>query len=58
MQDGDEVVTAVSDIGSFAVTVQDTHDREWARGIDREAGARVIASAQHPVASAAGGSRS
>jgi 2-keto-4-pentenoate hydratase/2-oxohepta-3-ene-1,7-dioic acid hydratase in catechol pathway len=58
VQDGDEVVTAVSGIGSFAVTVQDTHDREWARGIDREAGARVIASAQHPVAGAAGGSRS
>jgi hypothetical protein len=52
------VVTAVSGIGAFAVTVQDTHDREWARGIDREAGARVIASAQHPVAGAAGGSRS
>ncbi|MFP5353980.1 MAG: S8 family serine peptidase [Gemmatimonadota bacterium] len=28
----------------------------WARGIDREAGARVIAAAQHPVAGAAGGS--
>jgi hypothetical protein len=58
VQDGDEVVTTVSGIGSFAVTVKDEHDREWARGIDREAGARVIAAAQHPVAAAAGGSGS
>ena len=58
VQDGDEVVTTVSGIGSFAVTVLDEHEREWARGIDREAGARVIAAAQHPVAGAAGGSGS
>jgi 2-keto-4-pentenoate hydratase/2-oxohepta-3-ene-1,7-dioic acid hydratase in catechol pathway len=56
VQDGDEVVTAVSGIGSFAVTVKDEHVREWARGIDREAGARVIAAAQHPAAAASGGS--
>jgi 2-keto-4-pentenoate hydratase/2-oxohepta-3-ene-1,7-dioic acid hydratase in catechol pathway len=58
VQDGDEVVTTVSGIGSFAVKVRDEHDREWQRGIDREAGARVIASAQHPVAGAAGRSGS
>ena len=58
VQDGDEVVTSVSGIGSFSVKVRDEHEREWARGIDREAGARVIASAQHPVAGAAGGSGS
>jgi 2-keto-4-pentenoate hydratase/2-oxohepta-3-ene-1,7-dioic acid hydratase in catechol pathway len=55
MQDGDEVITSVSGIGSFAVHVQDVHQRSWQRGIDREAGARVIASAQHPVAQASGG---
>jgi 2-keto-4-pentenoate hydratase/2-oxohepta-3-ene-1,7-dioic acid hydratase in catechol pathway len=58
MQDGDEVVTAVSGIGSFTIYVKDEHQREWQRGIDREAGARVIASAQHPVARASGGSAS
>ena len=56
VQDGDVVTTSVSGIGSFDVTVQDEHQRAWARGIDREAGARVIAAAQHPVAGAAGGS--
>jgi 2-keto-4-pentenoate hydratase/2-oxohepta-3-ene-1,7-dioic acid hydratase in catechol pathway len=55
MQDGDDVVTTVSGIGSFTVHVQDEHERAWQRGIDREAGARVIASAQHPVAQASGG---
>jgi 2-keto-4-pentenoate hydratase/2-oxohepta-3-ene-1,7-dioic acid hydratase in catechol pathway len=58
MQHGDEVVTTVSGIGSFAVYVQDEHAREWQRGIDREAGERVKASAQHPVAQATGGSAS
>jgi 2-keto-4-pentenoate hydratase/2-oxohepta-3-ene-1,7-dioic acid hydratase in catechol pathway len=60
VQDGDEVVTSVSGIGSFSVFVQDEHERAWQRGIDREAGARVIASAQHPVAQAhvSGGSAS
>ncbi len=56
VQDGDVVTTSVSGIGSFDVTVQDEHERAWARGVDREAGARVIAAAQHPVAGAAGGS--
>lgn len=56
VQDGDVVTTSVSGIGSFSVTVQDEHERAWARGVDREAGARVIAAAQHPVAGAAGGS--
>jgi len=54
MQHGDEVVTTVSGIGSFTVHVRDDHEREWQRGIDREAGQRVIASAQHPVAQARG----
>jgi 2-keto-4-pentenoate hydratase/2-oxohepta-3-ene-1,7-dioic acid hydratase in catechol pathway len=56
VQDGDSMVTAVSGVGSFTVQIRDEHEREWQRGIDREAGAQVIASAQHPVAGAAGGS--
>jgi 2-keto-4-pentenoate hydratase/2-oxohepta-3-ene-1,7-dioic acid hydratase in catechol pathway len=55
VQDGDAMVTSVSGIGSFTTHVQDDHQREWQRGIDREAGARVIASAQHPVAPVGGG---
>jgi 2-keto-4-pentenoate hydratase/2-oxohepta-3-ene-1,7-dioic acid hydratase in catechol pathway len=58
VQDGDEMVTTVSGIGSFTVRIRDGHEREWQRGIDREAGARVIASAQHPVAKTEGGSAS
>jgi 2-keto-4-pentenoate hydratase/2-oxohepta-3-ene-1,7-dioic acid hydratase in catechol pathway len=58
MQHGDEVVTTVSSIGSFTIHVQDEHKREWQRGIDRAAGERVKASAQHPVAQATGGSAS
>jgi hypothetical protein len=54
MQDGDEVITTVSGIGSFAVNVKDDHRRAWKRGIDREAGQRVIAAAQHPAAQAGG----
>jgi 2-keto-4-pentenoate hydratase/2-oxohepta-3-ene-1,7-dioic acid hydratase in catechol pathway len=50
MQDGDEVTTTISEIGSFTVTTKDEHDRAWQRGIDRAAGERVIAAAQHPVA--------
>lgn len=58
VQDGDEVVTTVSGIGSVAVRIKDEHSRGWNRGIDHAAGARVIASAQHPVAAGAqGGSR-
>jgi len=56
MQDGDAVVTSVSGIGSFTVNVQDEHARAWQRGVDREAGERVKAATQHPVAHASGGS--
>ena len=56
MQDGDEVVTTVSSIGSFTIHVRDEHQRAWNRGIDREAAERVKASAQHPVAAGTGGS--
>ena len=52
VQDGDAVVTTVSGIGSFTLHVQDEHERAWQRGIDREAGERVKAAAQHPVAPA------
>jgi 2-keto-4-pentenoate hydratase/2-oxohepta-3-ene-1,7-dioic acid hydratase in catechol pathway len=52
MQDGDEVVTTVSSVGSFAVHVKDEHARAWQRGIDRETAERVKAQAQHPVAQA------
>jgi 2-keto-4-pentenoate hydratase/2-oxohepta-3-ene-1,7-dioic acid hydratase in catechol pathway len=52
VQDGDAVVTSVSGIGSFTLKVQDEHERAWQRGIDREAGERVKAAAQHPVAQA------
>jgi 2-keto-4-pentenoate hydratase/2-oxohepta-3-ene-1,7-dioic acid hydratase in catechol pathway len=54
MQDGDEMTTTVSGIGSFTVHVKDDHRRSWQRGIDREAGQRVIAAAQHPAAQAGG----
>lgn len=56
MQDGDAVVTTVSGIGSFTIHVRDDHEREWQRGIDKEAGERVKASALHPVAPQSGGS--
>jgi 2-keto-4-pentenoate hydratase/2-oxohepta-3-ene-1,7-dioic acid hydratase in catechol pathway len=54
MQDGDAVVTTVSGIGSFTIHVKDEHQRAWQRGIDREAGERVKASALHPVVPAGG----
>lgn len=50
MQDGDEVLTSVSGIGSFTIHVRDEHQREWQRGVDRETAERVKAAAQHPVA--------
>jgi len=53
MQDGDAVETAVTGIGAFTVMVRDEHERSWQRGIDRAMAERVIASAQHPVATAA-----
>jgi hypothetical protein len=56
MQDGDEVVTTVSGIGSFAIHVRDEHQRAWQRGVDKETAERVKASAVHPVAPGAGGS--
>lgn len=49
MQDGDEVITAISGIGSFRVVVKDEHQREWQRGVDKEMAERVKASAVHPV---------
>jgi len=58
MQDGDAVVTTVSGIGSFTIHVKDDHARVWNRGVDKEAGERVKASAQHPVAARSGGSGS
>jgi 2-keto-4-pentenoate hydratase/2-oxohepta-3-ene-1,7-dioic acid hydratase in catechol pathway len=58
MQDGDAVTTTVSGIGSFTVHVRDEHARAWKRGVDREAGERVKASALHPVAAQSGGSGS
>ena len=54
VQDGDAMVTAVSGIGSFTVHIRDEHERAWQRGIDRAAGERVKAAAQHPVAQASG----
>ena len=56
MQDGDDVTTTVTGIGAFTVHTRDEHERAWQRGIDRAAGERVKASAQHPVAQASGGS--
>ena len=58
MQDGDEMVTSISGIGSYTLRVRDDLKREWQRGVDREAGERVKADAQHPIAAAAGGSAS
>lgn len=49
MQDGDDVVTSVSGIGSFTIHVQDEHKRAWQRGVDKETAERVKASAVHPV---------
>ncbi len=55
VQNGDEMVTAVSGVGSFAVSIKDEHERAWQRGIDRAAGERVKAEARHPVAAQASG---
>ena len=41
MQDGDDVTTSVSGIGSFTLHTRDTHSREWQRGIDEEMARRV-----------------
>lgn len=48
MQDGDEVVTAISGIGSFTLHVRDEQRREWPRGIDRETAERVRAAGLRP----------
>jgi 2-keto-4-pentenoate hydratase/2-oxohepta-3-ene-1,7-dioic acid hydratase in catechol pathway len=56
VQDGDEMVTTVSGIGSFTVHIKDEHERAWQRGIDRETAARVIRDAKHPAAQQGGGS--
>ena len=58
LQDGDEVVTTVSDIGSFTLHVRDDQKREWPRGVDLATAARVRRDAQHPVAQPSGGSAS
>jgi 2-keto-4-pentenoate hydratase/2-oxohepta-3-ene-1,7-dioic acid hydratase in catechol pathway len=55
MQDGDEVTTSVSGVGSFSVLVKDEHHRAWKRGIDKETAERVKAQAVHPVAQETGG---
>ncbi|MGE3796491.1 MAG: fumarylacetoacetate hydrolase family protein [Thermomicrobiales bacterium] len=54
MQDGDEMITSISEIGSYTLYVKDDLKREWKRGVDREAGERVKADAQHPVAATGG----
>lgn len=41
MQDGDDVVTTVSGIGSFMLHTRDEHERAWQRGIDEEMARRV-----------------
>jgi 2-keto-4-pentenoate hydratase/2-oxohepta-3-ene-1,7-dioic acid hydratase in catechol pathway len=57
MQDGDEVVTAVSGIGAFTLHVRDEHKRTWQRGIDQETAARIRATGQQqPAAQGSGGS--
>ncbi len=40
-QDGDQVVMTISGLGELKVTISDTHDRAWARGIDQEMANRV-----------------
>lgn len=56
MQDGDEVVTSVSGIGSFTLHVKDGHERAWQRGVDEEMAARVRAQGQQTAAQGNGGS--
>ncbi|CAN5573265.1 hypothetical protein BH23CHL2_BH23CHL2_36660 [soil metagenome] len=56
MQDGDEVVTSISGIGSFTLHVKDGHERTWQRGVDEEMAARVRAQGQQSAAQSDGGS--
>lgn len=59
MQDGDEVVTTVSGIGSFSLSVKDDLKREWARGVDQATAERVrSAGQQQPATQSDGGSAS
>jgi 2-keto-4-pentenoate hydratase/2-oxohepta-3-ene-1,7-dioic acid hydratase in catechol pathway len=58
LQDGDDVVTTVSGIGSFTLHIRDDQKREWPRGVDLATAARVRRDAQHPVAQPSGGSAS
>lgn len=58
MQDGDEVTTTVSGIGSFTLKVRDEHSREWQRGVDQATAARVRAQGQQTAAPGSGGSAS
>jgi len=41
MQDGDDVTTTVSSIGSFTLHTKDEHERAWQRGIDEAMARRV-----------------
>jgi 2-keto-4-pentenoate hydratase/2-oxohepta-3-ene-1,7-dioic acid hydratase in catechol pathway len=56
MQDGDEVVTAISGIGSFTLHVKDDLKREWPRGVDAAMAARVRSQGQQAAAQGNGGS--
>lgn len=59
MQDGDEVVTTVAGIGSFALYVKDDHTRTWERGVDQAMAERVRAQGQQqPASQGEGGSAS
>ncbi len=54
MQDGDEVVTSLSGIGSFTLHVSDPKKRTWERGIDKETAERVVRQAQAAGAQSGG----
>ncbi|HLT20301.1 MAG TPA: fumarylacetoacetate hydrolase family protein [Thermomicrobiales bacterium] len=58
MQDGDEVVTAISGIGAFTLYVQDDLKREWERGIDRAMAERVRTQVDRPAVPSSGGNNS
>lgn len=58
MQDGDEVVTSVSGIGSFTLYVKDDKKRQWERGIDRAMAERVRTQVDRPAVPTSGGSNS
>jgi 2-keto-4-pentenoate hydratase/2-oxohepta-3-ene-1,7-dioic acid hydratase in catechol pathway len=58
MQDGDEVVTSITGIGSFTLHVKDDKKRTWERGIDQAMAERVRTSANTPAVPTSGGSGS